>query len=95
MDELEMTRMHQLEMNHEVLKTDINGQLKAINSKLDSIISGRGGNCIEHKRIVEELEKKVENITSNISWLWKSILGAILSGLGLLIFKTLIDHGGQ
>lgn len=90
MDEHEMTRIHQLEMNHEVLKTDINGQLKAINSKLDAILSGNGGNCIEHKTRVDQLEQQVGVIQSNISWLWKSILGAVLSGVGMLILKSLI-----
>ena len=83
---------NQLKIDHEVLKTDINAQLREINSKLDVILSGKGGNCIEHRARVEQIEQQVANMQSNISWLWKSILGAILSGIGLMIFKNLANR---
>jgi len=84
--------LQQLKTDHEVLKTDINAQLREINSKLDVILSGKGGNCIEHKNRVDKLEESLTAIQSNIAWIWKSILGSLLSAVGLYFFNEIIKR---
>ena len=85
-----INKMYELQKEHEILKTAINGQLHEINNKLDAIITGEGVNCARHSMRIQNLESDIDEINSNISWLWKSILGAILSAVGVFVFRVLV-----
>ena len=74
------------------LLVEIKTKLDTLIKQFEKVSNGIGfPRCAERGQLIETLFKRIEKLESHNTWLWRSLMGAVIVGV---IFELIRSYGG-